>query len=164
MPASSRPETSSRAPAESQPEEFEDLLSSQRKALEEMSQHLLDKLDVMVVEQETRAKEFAQRVQSVSSLPQQGDWGASVKPSLEQKVPERPPQRNVDRETPPRMSHGPQNSSKAFGTRERFSSLSEKTMKWMTEDAADLSEKANNKGCIFLVVVLVIIYTIMKFL
>lgn len=42
----------------------------QRRALEEMSQHLLDELNTMVEQQERRAREFAARTHSLSSLPQ----------------------------------------------------------------------------------------------
>ena len=41
----------------------------QRKALEEMSQQLLERLNAMVAEQEQRANEFAARPHSLSSLP-----------------------------------------------------------------------------------------------
>lgn len=44
---------------------------SQRKALEEMSQNLLTKLNLMVAEQEERAREFARSTHSLSALPQQ---------------------------------------------------------------------------------------------
>ena len=43
---------------------------SQRVALEEMSQALLDRLNAMVAEQEKRAAEFAERTHSLSALPQ----------------------------------------------------------------------------------------------
>ena len=164
MPANPSPKPHPHVPTESPSPEFEDLLSSQRRALEEMSQHLLDKLNVMVVEQETRAKEFAQRVQSVSPLPQQGDWSASVKPSQTRKEPPPPPQRKSDWETSQRTTHGQQKSPNASGVRDRFTSLSEKTMEWMTEGASTPAEKANNKGCFFLIIVLFIIYMILKFL
>ena len=55
--------------SEEEKAEFADA-EQQRKALEEMSQRLLDKLDAMVAEQEARAKEFAERSHSLSSLPQ----------------------------------------------------------------------------------------------
>lgn len=44
---------------------------AQRKALEEMSQQLLDRLNSMVDQQEARAREFAERTHSLSSLPEQ---------------------------------------------------------------------------------------------
>lgn len=43
---------------------------AQKKALEEMSVALLEKLHVMVKEQEERVREFAERAHSLSSLPQ----------------------------------------------------------------------------------------------
>ena len=43
---------------------------AQKKALEEMSAALLEKLHVMVKEQEERVREFAERTHSLSSLPQ----------------------------------------------------------------------------------------------
>lgn len=43
---------------------------AQRKALEEMSQQLLDRLNSMVDQQEARAREFAERTHSLSSLPE----------------------------------------------------------------------------------------------
>ncbi len=43
----------------------------QRQALDTMSQELVNKLNVMVAEQEQRAREFAARQHSLSSLPQQ---------------------------------------------------------------------------------------------
>lgn len=43
----------------------------QRRALEEMSQHLLNELNAMVEQQERRAREFAARTHSLSSLPQE---------------------------------------------------------------------------------------------
>lgn len=43
----------------------------QRQALDAMSQELVNKLNVMVAEQEQRAREFAARQHSLSSLPQQ---------------------------------------------------------------------------------------------
>lgn len=53
--------------------DVEDGLASQRRTLNELSQALTDKLQTMVRQQEERAQEFARRVQSVSSLPQQPD-------------------------------------------------------------------------------------------
>lgn len=47
-----------------------DGMDQQRRALEEMSQNLLDKLNAMVKEQEQRAREFAERTHSLSSLPE----------------------------------------------------------------------------------------------
>ena len=114
MPANPSPKPHPHVPTESPSPEFEDLLSSQRRALEEMSQHLLDKLNVMVVEQETRAKEFAQRVQSVSPLPQQGDWSASVKPSQARKEPPPPPAEEE------RLGNGAENDSRAAEIPQRF--------------------------------------------
>ena len=58
--------------------ECEDRLAAQREALEEMSQQLLDKLNVMVEEQEARAQEFAQRVHSSYQLSEQGEWRTST--------------------------------------------------------------------------------------
>lgn len=55
----------------------------QRKALEEMSQALLDKLGVMVAEQEARAREFALGTHSLSALPQQVEL-----PEIRAKLPE----------------------------------------------------------------------------
>ncbi len=43
---------------------------AQKKALEEMSAALLEKLHAMVKEQEERVREFAERTHSLSSLPQ----------------------------------------------------------------------------------------------
>lgn len=45
-------------------------MESQRRALENMSQDLLVKLDKMVEEQEKRAHDFAERTHSLSALPQ----------------------------------------------------------------------------------------------
>lgn len=48
-----------------------EVLDAQRKALEEMSDALVAKLFVMVKEQDERAREFAERTHSLSSLPQE---------------------------------------------------------------------------------------------
>ena len=47
----------------------EDRTEPQRKALEEMSRQLLERLNTMVMEQESRAHDFAQRSHSLSPLP-----------------------------------------------------------------------------------------------
>lgn len=47
-----------------------DRTEPQRRALEEMSQALLERLNVMVREQEERAQDFAQRTHSLSALPE----------------------------------------------------------------------------------------------
>lgn len=60
-------------------------MEPQRKALEDMSQALLQKLNAMVAEQEGRAQEFAARVHSLSAQPQ-----GSVLPELQQIAPELP--------------------------------------------------------------------------
>lgn len=52
----------------------------QRRALEEMSQSLLQSLDAMVAEQEARAAEFAQRTHSLSPLPKSPAPVAEMEP------------------------------------------------------------------------------------
>lgn len=92
---------------------------AQRKALEEMSQQLLDRLNSMVDQQEARAREFAERTHSLSSLPEQvqlpstPDIGSPQEPSIAppapapaakkaQHVPPPPQARRVD--TAPRAA------------------------------------------------------------
>lgn len=66
-------------------------VDSQREALEEMSQALLDKLNAMVVEQEARAQEFAARSHSLSSLPQQPSPQSIPMPEPEPQPVQEPP-------------------------------------------------------------------------
>lgn len=52
-----------------EPEYDTDGMDKQRQALEDMSQALLDKLNAMVREQDSRAQAFAQHTHSLSALP-----------------------------------------------------------------------------------------------
>lgn len=54
----------------------------QRKALEAMSRDLVDKLNIMVAEQEARAREFAAHQHSLSALPTQQPLHTTVKPQV----------------------------------------------------------------------------------
>lgn len=78
----------------------------QRRALEEMSQQLLERLNEMVEMQERRAREFAASGHSLSSLPE-GVALPEVTPLSAElpEVPEAPPTRSV--EPPPLVRRNP---------------------------------------------------------
>lgn len=138
--------------------ECEDRLAAQREALEEMSQQLLDKLNVMVEEQEARAQEFAQRVHSSYQLSEQGEWRTPTS-APKGKIPPAPTQgREVSQTLPPRRE------SVASKLREKTTSLSRSTKAWLENGMEIPSEKSDNKGCLFFAIVIFIIYIIFQFL
>lgn len=145
--------------------EPEDRLASQRQALEEMSQQLLAKLNEMVKEQEVRAREFAERVHSVSSLPQQGYWQVNAPrsdkpfapPSPEFEKGEPSPKRKPTAEQMPTRL-----TSVASDVRRRVSPISQKTREWLEGGRENDAQKADNRGCIFFAIVLFIIYATFK--
>ena len=140
------------SPSDDENPELEDGLAAQRRALEEMSQQLLDKLNVMEAEQEARAQEFAQRVHSVATLPGQGAWQAQTA-ALKQVTPPGSAQKKETRQSqPPR--HEPTKSTSRGRAALRAGDAG---VKWENPEV-NLPEKTDNKGCFFLIVVLFIIY------
>ncbi len=94
------------APHHTDAENAEDTVSTapQRRALEEMSRHLLDELNTMVQQQETRAREFAARTHSLSHLPQgAAETAAAPKPQRRNPTATGPtiPPLTTERPTPP---------------------------------------------------------------
>ena len=151
--------------------ELEDRLSVQRRALEEMSRQLLDKLNEMVTEQEARAREFAERVHSVSSLPQQGNWQVNAPRSDEPSAP--PPPEFEKRESSPKgrptVEQMPTRlTSVASDVRRRVSPISQKTKEWLEGEGASDAQKVDSRGCLvgclIFAIVLFIIHVIFKYL
>ena len=67
----------------------------QRQALDAMSQELVNKLNIMVAEQEQRAREFAARQHSLSSLPQQTLPPVPSEPVPSSAIPSATPSSNI---------------------------------------------------------------------
>lgn len=157
MSAASPLDTSPRESGANERPEVEDRLVNQRRALEEMSQQLLDKLNVTVTEQEARALEFAQRVHSVSSLSRQeeGQPAAPAPESVKATV-----ARQKERAVPQPKYRDPIASK----LREKTTSLSKSTRAWLEDGMEMPSEKSDNRGCLFFAAVIFIIYIIFQFL
>lgn len=86
----------------------------QRKALEAMSEDLVRKLNLMVAEQEARAREFANHQHSLSSLPEQQQPQVTTYSPKPYTVPQAvytppPPKPKPEYQPPPTVYHkGPQ--------------------------------------------------------
>lgn len=82
----------------------------QRRALEAMSQDLVDKLNAMVAEQERRAHEFARQQHSLSALPTQTlpELNAPIPTALPQVQPQQQPPAGIKaRMNQPAITNGP---------------------------------------------------------
>ena len=95
MPAASPLDTSPRESGANERPEVEDRLVNQRRALEEMSQRLLNEFNNMVLLQEERARKFVAHSHSLSSLPQvlpavAAEAKAAVAEAVKRREPELP--------------------------------------------------------------------------
>ncbi len=149
--------------------DVEDGLASQRKTLDELSRNLTAKLQSMVQQQEARAQEFAQRVHSVSTLPQQSitSWSQSfpspkptTPPAASKPAPPLVQNRRESESKPLRREHAPSQTT-ADDSRERTWREPRGRAPLRNNDS-DIPEEKSGPGAWVFAVVIFFIYIILR--